>query len=121
LLEPPREEEKVSARCKGEKKVQDGRVEGERRRGKDLVRAREAKLAADVAYVGPDGGGPDIDGFRLTGRAGGCDDVGSGMALFVPVDISGTAQSACDFTTSHGCEKKSIFMNKLIAKQFFLF
>jgi len=106
LLEPPREKEQVSAGCKGEKKVQDGGVEGARRRGKYLVRARGAKLAADVAYVGQDGGGPDIDGFGLAGRAGGCDDVGCGMVLFVPAEISGTAQSACDFTTSHGCERK---------------
>jgi hypothetical protein len=118
LLEPPREDEKVSAGCKGEKKVQDGGVEGERRRGKNLVRARGAKLAFDVAYVGQDGGGSDIDGFGLAaGRAGGCDDVGSGMAVFVPADISGTAQSACDFNTSHGCERKRVFMTNT-TKQF---
>jgi hypothetical protein len=106
LLEPPREKEQVGAGCKGKKKVQDGGVKGERRRGKNLVRARGAKLASDVANVGQDRGEPDKEGFGLAGRAGGCDDVGSGMTLFVPADISGTAQSACDFNTSHGCEKK---------------
>jgi hypothetical protein len=114
LLESPRKYKQVSAGSEGEKKVQDGGIEGERRRGKDLVGARGAKFAADVVYVGQDRGGPDKDGFGLAGRAGGCDDVGSGMALFVPPDISGTAQSACDFRTSHGCERKRVGFTKLI-------
>ncbi len=121
MLEPPREKEQVSAGCKGEKKVHDGGVKGERRRGKDLVRARGAKLAFDVAYVGQDGRGPDKDGFGLAGRAGGCDDVGGSMVLFFVPPDSGTAQSACDFTTSHGCERKRVFMTKLIAQQSFSF
>ena len=91
LLQLARQDDQASAGHQGEKEVEDGGVEGERGRGKDLVTARGTELAVDVPYVGEDGGGADKDAFGLAGRAGGGDDVGqvvSGAALSVPGHVS---------------------------------